>query len=92
MQQLGSSKRCSGCYYLGHVDNHCSKCFKRKDHKCNPICRNTKSPCFDSRIKDPKVEMCGRHSTVKTSDPYVLHGVEWQDEQDSKTDSKGASE
>ena len=84
MTEIGSTKRCQSCFYLGHVHDRCSKCYKRKDKLCHPICRNSKSVSFDSRIKDPKVEMCGRHSTTKTSDSYIIHGIEWQDEQNEK--------
>jgi len=88
-QSWGSTtKKCLSCWYLGHVDDHCSKCYKKKDDLCHPICRNFKSDHFDHTIKDPRLMSCARHSTVKTSDAYVLHGVEWQEELEEK-DKKG---
>jgi len=86
-QPISVKKYCDNCWYLGHVDDHCGKCFKRKDKLCNPICRNQNANFFDSRIKDPRAMVCDKHSYQKGQDPYVIHGVEWYEEQNLKTSS-----
>lgn len=47
---------CSVCNFIVHVSNeHVGDCWK---------CNNTKSSCFDRRIKDPTADYC-RHWEAK---------------------------